>query len=198
MSKAVESIVRGYVLLENRRALEALLTHRQKLLDGLNRVSAIDPNQVVTVIRDEIAIIQEGLERLVGNVAGTPESTGLKVLRVAVSEALPTAEDGVSTLRDSVEAATVAERIPQPRAGKAEVELGQPTPKPGQENTAVKVVGLSVSLALPGHATTVSPVPATLGAVGGLDPGSFALCTPSSNSPMQVEEEYKKTERPPN
>jgi hypothetical protein len=55
MSKAVESIVRGYVQLKDGKALKDLLTHRQKLLDGLNRVSGIAPSLLVAQIREEIA-----------------------------------------------------------------------------------------------------------------------------------------------
>ena len=146
MSKAVESIVRGYVLLENRRALEDLLAHRQKLLDGLSRVSGIDPDQVVTVIRDEIAIIQDGLERLDGSAAGGQGEDRVKVLRLTVSEG-PAAIDKTSTHRPTGDAAGVAEQPLEPRARDADAELpaGRPTPEGEQDSTQIRVLGLAVS-----------------------------------------------------
>jgi len=194
MSKAVESIVRGYVLLENRRALEDLLTHRQKLLDGLNRVSGIDPNQVVSVIRDEIAIIQDGLECLDARAAGGQGDDRVKVLRLTVSEAQPIIDSSASTPAPVADAPSLADQFVQPPAGKVEAELPQAASGPGQGNTEIRVLGLAVSVASTPPAAPASSAPP--GSTERLDPGSFALCAPSSNEPTEQLEEGEQTDTP--
>jgi len=196
MSKAVESIVRGYVLLENRRALEDLLTHRQKLLDELNRVSGIDPNQVVSVIRDEIAIIQDGLERLDARAAGGQGDDRVKVLRLTVSEAQSIIDNSASTPAPVADAPSVADQLvqPQPPAGKVEAELPQAASVPGQGNTEIRALGLAVSVASTPPAAPASS--ASPGSTERFDPGSFALCAPSSNEPTEQLEDGEQTDTP--
>jgi len=194
MSKAVESIVRGYVLLENRRALEDLLTHRQKLLDGLNRVSEIDPNEVVSVIRDEIAIIQDGLERLDGRAAGGQGDNQVKVLRLTVSDALM--DNNASTPASVADPPSLADQRvqPQPPAGKVEAELPEAASGPGQGNTEIRVLGLAVSVASTPPAVPAPSAPP--GSTERLDPRPFALCAPSSNEPTEQLEEGEQTDAP--
>jgi hypothetical protein len=67
MSKAIELIVRVYVRHQNRRALEDLRKHRQRLaLDLRARARpGYDFSRPMRQINEEIVIIEAGLERLV-------------------------------------------------------------------------------------------------------------------------------------
>ena len=67
MSKAMAQIIRVYVRYQNRRALEELRKHRQKLALEL-RASArpgYDFGLPIRQINEEIAVIEAGLEQLV-------------------------------------------------------------------------------------------------------------------------------------
>ncbi|KRQ00821.1 hypothetical protein [Bradyrhizobium manausense] len=65
MSRSVELIVEGYVRLNDRRALEGILTHRQDLLRQLVTVTGVDPKQAIAQVSEEISIIEAGLATLV-------------------------------------------------------------------------------------------------------------------------------------
>jgi hypothetical protein len=67
MSKAMELIVQVYVRHQNRRALEDLRKHRQKLALELRARarSDYDLGTPIRQINEEIAVIEAGLERLV-------------------------------------------------------------------------------------------------------------------------------------
>ena len=65
MSRSVELIVEGYVRLNDRDALENILTHRQDLLRQLVAVTGVDPKQAVAQVSREITIIESGLATLV-------------------------------------------------------------------------------------------------------------------------------------
>ncbi|MBW7962228.1 MULTISPECIES: hypothetical protein [unclassified Bradyrhizobium] len=65
MSRSVELIVEGYVRLNDRRALEGILTHRQDLLRQLVAVTGVDPKQAIAQVSEEISIIEAGLATLV-------------------------------------------------------------------------------------------------------------------------------------
>ena len=194
MSKAAESIVSGYVLLKNRKALEDLLAHRQGLLDQLKRVCGIDPKQVVDQIRQEIAIIEAGLERLAGKAAPAQEEDRVGVLGLTVSDGAPLIDDRASAPGPAAEAAR-ADQLEQVPARKVHVEspATQAAPAREQGNTQIRVLGLAVSVASP--AAAIPPELAPQRAVGGLDPGDFALCAASSNEPMlAIGEESKEKE----
>lgn len=61
MSHSVELIVNGYVRLNDRDALQALLAHRRELLRQLKSVTGVDPRQAVAQVSQEIAVIEAGL-----------------------------------------------------------------------------------------------------------------------------------------
>jgi hypothetical protein len=67
MSKAMELIVQVYVRHQNRRALEYLREHRQKLALELRARARpdYDLGTPTRQINEEIAVIEAGLERLV-------------------------------------------------------------------------------------------------------------------------------------
>jgi hypothetical protein len=67
MSKAMEQIVRVYVQHQNRRALEDLRKHRQRLALDLKAHArqGYDFGLPIRQINEEIAAIEAGLERLV-------------------------------------------------------------------------------------------------------------------------------------
>lgn len=65
MSRSVELIVEGYVRLNDRDALEGILTHRQDLLRQLVAVTGVDPKQAIAQLSEEITIIEAGLATLV-------------------------------------------------------------------------------------------------------------------------------------
>ncbi|MDA9446002.1 hypothetical protein XI01_04580 [Bradyrhizobium sp. CCBAU 21360] len=54
----------GYVKLNNRSALEDLLTHRRELLLKLNRVTGIDPTEAIAQVSQEITMIEKALAAL--------------------------------------------------------------------------------------------------------------------------------------
>ncbi len=68
----MEQIVDAYVRLGNRRALEDLRMHRQKLADDLKGKTGFDFSLLpVGQIEEELAVIERGLERLHAEDAGT-------------------------------------------------------------------------------------------------------------------------------
>ncbi|MDE2379546.1 hypothetical protein [Bradyrhizobium sp.] len=64
MSRAIEQIVETYVKLKNRRGLEELMLHRQRLAVDLKGRSGYDFSLPIGQIEEEIAIIEAGLVRL--------------------------------------------------------------------------------------------------------------------------------------
>jgi len=63
-STAIGQIVGAYVWLNNRRALEDLRMHRQRLADGLKSRTGYDFSLPIGQLEEEIAVIEAGLERL--------------------------------------------------------------------------------------------------------------------------------------
>jgi hypothetical protein len=64
MSKAIEQIVDAYVRLGNRRALEDLRLHRQKLAVDLKGKTGFDYSLPIDQIDQELAVIEAGLDKL--------------------------------------------------------------------------------------------------------------------------------------
>jgi hypothetical protein len=64
MPSAIEQIVDAYVRLKNRRGLDELMMHRQRLAVDLKSRSGYDFSLPIGKIDEEIAIIEEGLSRL--------------------------------------------------------------------------------------------------------------------------------------
>jgi hypothetical protein len=60
MSSAMQIIVAGYVKIRDRCSLEALIAHRQKVLVELQAVTGIDPAGSISVLKDEINLIEAG------------------------------------------------------------------------------------------------------------------------------------------
>jgi hypothetical protein len=74
MSTAMQMIVAGYVKVRDRRALADLLAHRRKVLNELQAVSAINPANAISVVQDEIGLIEAGLEELKPPPGSLPEN----------------------------------------------------------------------------------------------------------------------------
>jgi hypothetical protein len=74
MSHAMQMIVAGYVTVRDRRALTELLAHRRKVLSELHCVSGINPANAISVIQDEIGLIEAGLEELAPPPGSLPEN----------------------------------------------------------------------------------------------------------------------------
>ena len=67
MKTAIELIVKTYVRLNNRRALEEMLLHRQRLWVDLNtRSSGFDVTGPIHQIDEEIAVLKAGIAELGG------------------------------------------------------------------------------------------------------------------------------------
>jgi hypothetical protein len=64
MSEAIQQIVDAYVRLNNRRALEDLRIHRQRMAVDLKSRTGFDLSLPIRQIDEEIAVIEAGLERL--------------------------------------------------------------------------------------------------------------------------------------
>lgn len=72
MSNAIAQIVDAYVRLKNRRGLDELMMHRQRLaVDLKSRSGTYDFSLPIGKIDEEIAIIEEGLSRLKAEAADT-------------------------------------------------------------------------------------------------------------------------------
>jgi uncharacterized small protein (DUF1192 family) len=68
----MELIVDAYVRLGNRRALEDLRLHRQKLAVDLKGTTGFDFSLLpISQLEEELAVIEKGLERLHAEGAGT-------------------------------------------------------------------------------------------------------------------------------
>lgn len=64
MPTAIEQIVDAYVRLKNRRGLEELMMHRQRLAVDLKGRSGCDFSRPIGQIDEEIRAIEAGLARL--------------------------------------------------------------------------------------------------------------------------------------
>jgi hypothetical protein len=64
MPSAIEQIVETYVRLRDRRGLDALMMHRQRLAIDLKSRSGYDFSLPISQVDEEIAIIEAGLSRL--------------------------------------------------------------------------------------------------------------------------------------
>ena len=64
MPSAIEQIVDAYVRLKNRRGLDELMMHRQRLAVDLKSRSGYDFSRPIEKIDEEIAVIEAGLSRL--------------------------------------------------------------------------------------------------------------------------------------
>ena len=74
MPSAIEQIVDVYVRLKNRRGLDELMMHRQRLAVDLKSRSGYDFSLPIGQIDEEIAIIEAGLSRLKsGDIAATDD-----------------------------------------------------------------------------------------------------------------------------
>jgi len=69
MPRAIEQIVDTYVKLKDRRGLEELMMHRQRLAVDLKGRSGYDYSLPISQIDEEIAVIDAGLNRLRSAVA---------------------------------------------------------------------------------------------------------------------------------
>ncbi|HEV2159594.1 hypothetical protein [Bradyrhizobium sp.] len=73
MPSAIEQIVDAYVRLKNRRGLDELMMHRQRLaVDLKSRSGKFDFSLPIDKIDEEIAIIEAGLTRLAADASGAP------------------------------------------------------------------------------------------------------------------------------
>jgi hypothetical protein len=70
MSKAMEQIVNAYVRLNNRRGLEDLRMHRQKLAVDLKGRAGDDFSLPIGQIDQELAVMEAGLDKLNAAVEG--------------------------------------------------------------------------------------------------------------------------------
>jgi hypothetical protein len=64
MSKAIQQIVDAYVQLGNRRALEDLRMHRQRLAIDLKGRAGLDLSLPIRQIDEEIAVVEGGLREV--------------------------------------------------------------------------------------------------------------------------------------
>jgi hypothetical protein len=71
MSVAMKLIVDAYVSLKNRKALEDLRAHRQRLKRELllKQTDAFDFSNSIRAFDDEVVVIETGLQRLGGAIA---------------------------------------------------------------------------------------------------------------------------------
>jgi hypothetical protein len=64
MSSAIEQIVDAYVRLNDRRALEQMMVHRQRLAIDLRAMSGLDLGVPLRQVNEDIAVIGTGLAKL--------------------------------------------------------------------------------------------------------------------------------------
>jgi capsule polysaccharide export protein KpsE/RkpR len=77
MSRAMEQIVDAYVRLGNRRALEDLRMHRQRLAVDLKGRAGYDFSLPIGQIDQELAVIEAGLDKLNAADCDHPDDSGL-------------------------------------------------------------------------------------------------------------------------
>ena len=61
---AIEQIVNAYVRLKNRRALEEMMVHRQRLAINLKAMSGLDLGAPIRQVNEDIAAIGAGLTKM--------------------------------------------------------------------------------------------------------------------------------------
>ena len=171
MSNAIEYIVNAYVRLNNDKALEDLLAHRHNLLGELEQISGVDSQLVLTQIREEIAMIERGLECLGDRAAPGQNSEGARLLRLTVSEVPSRTDDSAKQMPAPAPAMVTG----QPTRREAEPELTPSEPKPA--STRINVLRLTISE----KSTETSVLPSPAGAISGVEPSSFPPCAPQSN-----------------
>ncbi|MFQ3453771.1 hypothetical protein PMN64_10695 [Bradyrhizobium sp. UFLA01-814] len=61
--KAIEQIIAGYVSLKDRRALEEIRDHRERLLNEtrMRSVAGFSPSTLIDILREEIELIEAAL-----------------------------------------------------------------------------------------------------------------------------------------
>ena len=64
MPSAIEQIVEAYVRLNNRRALEEMIVHRQRLAINLKAMSGLDLGAPLRQVNEDIAAIGAGLTKM--------------------------------------------------------------------------------------------------------------------------------------
>jgi hypothetical protein len=64
MPSAIEQIVDAYVRLNNRRALEEMMRHRQRLAIDLNALSGPNFGAPIRQVNEDIVVIGTGLSKL--------------------------------------------------------------------------------------------------------------------------------------
>ena len=73
MQKAIDLIVDGYVRLHDRKALENLMMHRQRLALDLKGRTGFDYSLSIGQMNEDIAVIKAGLESLDRQIASKPD-----------------------------------------------------------------------------------------------------------------------------
>ena len=74
MWNAMQMIVAGYVKVRDRRALADLLAHRRKVLAELQAVSGMNPANAISLVQEDIELIEAGLEELKPPPGSLPEN----------------------------------------------------------------------------------------------------------------------------
>ncbi len=69
MPSAIEQIVDAYVRLNNRRALEEMMRHRQRLAINLSAMSGPSFGAPIRQVNEDIAVIGTGLSKLASEAA---------------------------------------------------------------------------------------------------------------------------------
>ena len=64
MPSAIEQIVEAYIRLNNRRALEEMMVHRQRLAINLKAMSGLDLGAPIRQVNEDIAAIGAGLTKM--------------------------------------------------------------------------------------------------------------------------------------
>lgn len=70
----MELIVAGFVKVKDRRSLAELLAHRRRVLADLQAVTGINPESSIRSVREELAVIEAGVEALKPPPGTLPES----------------------------------------------------------------------------------------------------------------------------
>ena len=80
MLEAIERIVGAYVRLRNRKALEDMKSHRQRLVTEIKAFhGVIDVRLSIRQLEDEIAVIDAGLGKLDAPTAAWAPALGLRL-----------------------------------------------------------------------------------------------------------------------
>jgi hypothetical protein len=74
LPSTIERIVFAYVRLKNQRALAHMRDLRQHLLGNLESTSGINPRQALEQVREDLRLIEDGLEQLQPPLGALPEN----------------------------------------------------------------------------------------------------------------------------